>query len=688
VFEPLPEPTVTRPASRRRGRVATPLIATAVILVLTVVGFAVNRWMAGPTVVDDAVPVAVTCFEHRVDPGDPGHLGAIVSDLVINGLSESRYVRVISVPHSAEGHDLDADIRAATEARARWVLVGSIMQEKPRLVVTSRLQDTRDGTVMATQEVTAAEGENIFDVSARLAAEVKRDLVLPRGEGTEAGLPIARVTTRSVRAYRHYVEGIENLNKLYRAEARAELRKAVACDSTFAMAMIMLVHPEIAGGRAERDSLLAAARRHSAGLTLRERFYLETFEAWSAGDTDGAIAACERLVERYPQESEGYRMLGRYYYAQRDLVRSVSALETAVVVDPFDGMSLNRLAYMHAKVGDYDRAFRCVDRYLRLAPTEANPYDTRGDLLAWTGEPDAAVASYKAALERNPRFFPAMQNLGCVLTLMGRYDEAARYFRLMLGSEDAGARSRARWYLAMMEVYRGRLDRAETSLRQALAADALERVHGEPYLRKMYALASVQCARGDTDAAVTTCAAVMDTLRRREPGDIAEWPVSYVEMLSRVDIDAAKTVRDSIAVELAGLNVDYAHTYWACDGWIRLRDGDAAGAVESFQRAREKLDVFEIRYPLGLAYLAMGRADDAIRMFEDCAHHFSSGRLAYAVWSVKTYYHLACAYEAAGRIDDARGMYARFLSIWGGNWVGCDEVVDASERIAVLEQHP
>jgi tetratricopeptide (TPR) repeat protein/TolB-like protein/DNA-binding XRE family transcriptional regulator len=682
-----PSQPVATPRPRRNGRRSTMVTATVVVFVLTALGFAVNQWMAGPSVIDDAVSVAVTCFENQDNRDDPRHLGTIVHDLVINGLSESRYVRVISPP-ARGSHDRDAETEAAARSGARWVLRGSIIQEEPRLVIASRLEDIGDGTVMATQQVTAAEGETVFDAAARLAAEVKRDLVLPRGEATERGLPIARVTTRSVRAYRHYVEGVEYLDKLYRAEARAELRRAVAHDSTFAMAMVMLVHPEIAGPRSERDSLIAVARRNSAGLTPRERYYLDAFGAYSEGDLDGAVAACEALVREYPQEASGYRLLGRFYRSKHDMVKALSAYETAVQVDPFDGMSLNRLAYMRASLGEYDEALRCVEEYIRIAPAEANPYDTRGDMLAWTGHPEQAIASYKQALERNPAFFPSMQNLGVVLTLLRRYDEADGYFRAMLGSEDAGARSRGRWFLAMMEVYRGRLDNAEESLRRAMAADHLEQTRSPEFANKLCALARIQCERGNHESAAATYREALATVESYHPERMQLWPAGYVDLLSRFDMGAAEAYIDSLEVRRRTLDEENTRVYWASLGWIQLRRGEAEAACTSYRKALEERDMFDLRYPLGLAYLEAGRCDDAIATFESCLRSYSTSRLQHAIWGVKTYYHLARAYEAAGRINDAQRVYAEFLDIWGDTALACEEVSDASNRIATLDTNP
>lgn len=683
------------PARLVSGRLPLAAVVIVAFASLVVLAFAVNGRLSRSKDTTELGAVAIMCFENVPAPDDPDNLGRIIANLVINNLSESRYVRVIS-GHSIEEslelgtfvHGSDTECvgasRAARRAGARWILCGSILRDSPALVVTSRLQSTEDGTVLATQKVNAADGETVFDIAARLTAAVKHDLVLPPEEGTEAGLPISHVTTTSIRAYRHYAAGVENLHRLYRDEARRELRLAVSTDPDFAMAHLMLAHPDIAGSEADVDSCVARARRQAEKITRRERCYLEVFEAWSNRDIDKMIDALEKMVDAYPNESEAYRLLGRFYRSTGDEVGALAALEAAVRVDPFDGLSANRLAYHYALLGRDEEAMATAERYVELAPREANPYDTRGDLLAWTGRHDEAIESYKAALKRNPAFFPSMQNLGCVLTLTGEYDEARRYLRMMLRSEDDGARARARWYLAMVDLHQGRLQDALTNLRKGMAADDMEGFDQRFFSHKIAATAKIQAEMGEIDVALATYQAVIDTSRARFPGRYTGRLVWYVQTLAQVDVDRAVAVCDSVLALVDGRDRDVDHIGWACKGWIALARGEASEACESFERAAERNDLFQFRYPLAVAYYEAGRFDEAIATLEYSLGRYSADRLVDAIWSVKAHYLLGLAYEQVGRGSDAARMYAEFLSIWKDADPVFAEIADARARLAAL----
>jgi hypothetical protein len=51
------------------------------------------------------------------------------------------------------------------------------------------------------------------------------------------------------------------------------------------------------------------------------------------------------------------------------------------------------MAYAFEGSGDRDSSLWAINRYSNLAPDEANPYDTRGDLYAYFGRLDRAMES-------------------------------------------------------------------------------------------------------------------------------------------------------------------------------------------------------------------------------------------------------------------------------------------------------
>jgi len=78
----------------------------------------------------------------------------------------------------------------------------------------------------------------------------------------------------------------------------------------------------------------------------------------------------------------------------------------------------------------------------------------------------------------------------------------------------------------------------------------------------------------------------------------------------------ARVVAAALGASLLGCaSIEGARLY--SDGTDALERGDTEGAVRSLERAAERApDASEVQNHLGIAYLASGRRDDALRAFE------------------------------------------------------------------------
>ena len=113
----------------------------------------------------------------------------------------------------------DVASRVAAEARARWMLLGSILRVEPRVVVTAQLVEVGTGKVIASQHVEGESDEDVFSLVDHLTVEIKEDLSLPIAAQRESDRAVADVTTHSPEAYRYYLEGRDYFRKMYWTEA-------------------------------------------------------------------------------------------------------------------------------------------------------------------------------------------------------------------------------------------------------------------------------------------------------------------------------------------------------------------------------------------------------------------------------------------------------------------------------------
>ncbi|MEW5876062.1 MAG: serine/threonine-protein kinase, partial [Candidatus Zixiibacteriota bacterium] len=224
------------PPSRRLPRFVIPAALATVALVIL---FVLQPWKVEVTSVQEAQArenrLAVMYFDNLSDPADPKRLGEIAANLLITSLSESEQLQVVSsqrlydilklLGREGEKHmDRGVATQVADRAGARWMLMGTILQSEPFLVVTSQVVELATGNAIASQRAEGVAGENIFVVADRLTNEIQDDLAL--SAAAPAGGPSAQAATQSEDAYRHYLEGMDNVRKLYYPEAEVSFRKA------------------------------------------------------------------------------------------------------------------------------------------------------------------------------------------------------------------------------------------------------------------------------------------------------------------------------------------------------------------------------------------------------------------------------------------------------------------------------
>jgi len=218
-------------------------------------------------------------------------------------------------------------------------------------------------------------------------------------------------------------------------------------------------------------AVLEQAERHrSAFRELRQR-ELAVLQARLQGDRGALLPALRQLSESRPADPVVLIELAREETAAAQYAEAEERLRQAVRLDPGEPAAWNDLGYAEARLKRLDQARAALAEYQKLAPMEANPLDSLGDVHYHLGEFDAAAKYYSQAFEKNSAF------LGGVALY-----KAARA-RLMNGDVQAARDLFARY----AELRR----KAGDPLADAVEADGLRLTgDGETAVRKLRTLAA------------------------------------------------------------------------------------------------------------------------------------------------------------------------------------------------------
>ena len=685
---------VAAPAGRNLLKILLPtsVVFLAVALLLVFKPFTVEIGTDQPAIAAEN-SVAIMYFKNFVDQEDPRRLGEIVTNLLITDLSEEASLEVVSDQRlydilklqGKEGTkviDKSTATEVAMHAGVKWMLLGSILQEAP-FVMTSQLVDVQSGNVVASQRITGGPDDDIFTLVDQLSDEIKQDMSLPTA-APAADISVASVTTSSPEAYMHYLEGVEAMNKYYGDEARAALLAAVDIDSTFAMAYLKLSSGGVEGSHEEKKAWIDKAVKYIDHASTKEQHYIRSRKALFNGEDDAAIAELEDLIKTHPDEKDACKALGDIYRGNGDSQTAIEKYRAAIAIDPLDKTSYNILAYMYHDAGDLDNYVWAIYQYISIAPDEANPYDTRGDLYAFSGKPAKALKSYEKALDRKADYMPSIRKAGMMNMFLGNYTEAERRYGVLLDNEDEEIRASARLMMASLPVYQGKLEEGAEQLTQGVAADQVDGAKGFVHALKLINLSTVYAEIGDVGRILPEAQAFIANHLQANPDDSLGCDEFYCYLLTEnQDYEQVRATLEQMDARTAdGHGREH---YWRTAGWLALEEGRADSAVVYFERAKKGQDDFGSNYALSLAYLAAQRHTDATMLLESVVRRYSEDRAFRPLWAAKVYYHLGVAYQESGRPEKAAEQFETFLEIWKDADPGLDALKDAQKRLAALK---
>ena len=407
----------------------------------------------------------------------------------------------------------------------------------------------------------------------------------------------------------------------------------------------------------------------------------------AAGDWERAEELINRAIEIEPNRATTYAV---YAGGLRAIGRRDGAIEVytqAVQADSSYLSAYNELAYLHSYAGDFDKAMAFADRYVELAPEEANPHDTRGDIYAHYGKLDQAIENYAKVLETDPNFGNALWKLTTMYVFKREYAEAENLIKRLLSSKDEGNRSSVSNGLGHILVYQGKFEQALSVLDEGIAADKKEQTEGWTTVGKHSLKFFVHLEKENLDSAFREIELIREIQERVYPDDPVKLQDAYAIIWALRGHPATadeilRTWRENIDENNPGMISGYHRVL----GIVEFFKGNAKEAISHLKRGltENSKPLFEARYFLSEAYLESGQPEEAASLLERALLSHDERRMVYPTLSVKAHYLLGKAYQQLGRNEEAIKQYKEFLDIWQDADPGIPEVEDAEQRLKDL----
>jgi class 3 adenylate cyclase/tetratricopeptide (TPR) repeat protein len=267
--------------------------------------------------------------------------------------------------------DLGTSLLVARRTGARYALIGSAVAVGGGVRFSADVYDAREGQLLGSAQAQGSP-DSVLALVDRLALGIVRELP----EGKDGVLPTVHledVTTTSLPALKSYLEGEALFRRGDLDGATAAYERAVAADSTFALALARLHH---VCAWENPDPTCGGREYHARAMALLDRLppRMATFMT-SHIDQLGPLL---QLLRESPDDAEAWYDLGENYEhaSGSSLVidrreEAQRAFHRAIELDPgFAMYYLHPIGYALSKA-DSARAFSLIETMGRLGPGSA-----------------------------------------------------------------------------------------------------------------------------------------------------------------------------------------------------------------------------------------------------------------------------------------------------------------------------
>jgi tetratricopeptide (TPR) repeat protein len=580
-----------------------------------------------------AVAVLVGDFSnHTGDPVFDGTLEPMFNVALEGGSFINAYNRgkarglAEKLPNPTDKLDEQSSRLVALSQGISTIITGEISLRGNAYTVSAMALDAATGNVLAKNEATAANKNDVVSTVPKLVAPIRKALGDNTPEAAQLENARGAFTAASLEVVHQYGIAMEQQFAGRTGEALRSFSKAAELDPNFARAYsgmtsaaIALDHP------ADAEKYIKLAMEHVDRMTDRERYRVRGLYYGTTGNWQKCAEEYGQLVKAYPGDNIGHNNLAVCLSGLRNLSKALEEAKLDNEMHPNASAQAN-VSFFMSYTGDFQGGEREAREFQHRYPSDETGYLTLAFAQLGQGQLPQAAESYSK-----------LENFG------------------------AHGASLSNWGLADLDLYQGRFTNAVHGFEKGADSD-LANKDNDSAAQKLAALAYTHLSmrhKGPAIAAAEKALANSQTVKVRFLAGLV----------------FAETGQHAKAQELATKLAAEVQSEAQADGKIiegdlALGHKDATGAIRALTEANDLLDTWLGRFELGRAYLEANAFAEADSEFDQCLQRRGEV-LSLFMDDVPSYGFLPPVYYYQGRVREGLKSpgfgepYRTYLSIRG-----------------------
>jgi tetratricopeptide (TPR) repeat protein len=473
------------------------------------------------------------------------------------------------------------------------------------------------------------------------------------------------------------------------------MEKAVAIDPGFAMAYrSMAMSFSNLFYTSEKQKCLKKAFELSDRLSDRERYIIQAdYYRESERFYDKAVAAYEKLLELYPDDSMGNTNLGILYGNLEEWEKAIELYERRIRNNSEDIWPYLNIVDCYLAKGWPEKAKAAFEGYIRNYKDNFMIRIYLGVVEFVRGQYERALAEAEKADSLNPEYYLNYIAKGCCYRGLGDWARAEIEFQRVFGLKEIAGHLMGWHMLGAMRQLRGQFKRAQEAVNKGL--ELAEKIGDKGWISDFHrSLAYIFLGSGQP---AKTLQELDESLNAAiEIGSLARQK-SILSAKGFVELDLGKTREAQKTADTLRALIDQDANKKAVRysdllvGRMMIENKDYSGATDRLIKAEELLpfqyffdnDHILFMDALARAYFEHGDLDKARKECEKISQ-LTVGAFYYGDMFAKNFYRLGMICEKQGDKAKAGENYQKFLDLWKDADPGQPEVTDARARLASI----
>lgn len=448
-----------------------------------------------------------------------------------------------------------------------------------------------------------------------------------KGDNEGSDIPI---TTRSSEARSYFLEGRAAYDLSRSDDASILFDKAIAADSTFALACFYRARTATSPSDWKRYTDLS--ERFAAAASRGERLLIALLKAESQNDLPEQLSLARRLTVQFPGSPRALTEYAAVLAASQKTYQARTLLESALELNGLFAPALRALAssYLFDDPRDAREAEAFARKYVNNYPEEADPHILLGDIYRAGMQLEEARGEYTRAMIVKKNSYIAYVKRGHALTFIGLYSDARNDFARAVELGVGPAKSRAANYRTFTWIYAGQLPQAIIENQALLKSLPLlgfdENYDFQPYmntwLNQFLMCVAVQNFN-EAEQALAEYArfarAIAEQINAPNYTRITESEIALLEgrlSLARGEIIAATGYADRSTDKLRTIrSARKKENTELLRARISLQKAEYAKALEHLDEANP--DFIQVKFYRALAFEGLGRSAEAQELYRE-----------------------------------------------------------------------